>query len=280
MTRPLQSVFSSESVTLCNTPGRSHNLGEAMKLSSKIYRPIFAALFLTWQVSAYALPAKSEVPPFGQDVTANGYARLPTQSVVNYTETYLDNPLDNTIRASYWSGNRELIAFKKLIFNSDSNVPEYYESIDYRRSKGYRVSVDSNVAKVETIKLGKDGTEIVTRNKSVDVTDKTVIDAGFHRFVVSNWDRLMSGRSVKVKFLQVDKARLVPLKIKKTQCNTPDTACYKISLDNFLLQGVVPAIQLKYDISTKRLISYAGIGPITQLSGKGLPVEVLYEYIN
>lgn len=252
-----------------------------MKLSLKKYRQLLiTALLLAWQASAAALPAKNEIPPFGQNVTANGYARLPGQSVVNYTETYLDNPLDQTIRASYWSGNRDLIAFKKLIFNSGSNVPEYYESIDYRRSKGYRVSVKSNVAKVETIKLGKDGSEVVTKYKNVDVTEKTVIDAGFHRFVVANWDKLMSGKSVKIKFLQVDKARLVPLKIKKTKCDTAGTACYKISLDNFLLQGIVPTIKLKYDITTKRLVSYAGLGPITQLSGKGLPVEVLYEYLN
>ena len=69
---------------------------------------------LLYQTSVQAFPDRSSLQSFGTGVTANGYARLPEQSLVNYTETYLDDPLSNKIRATYWSSNREVISYKEL----------------------------------------------------------------------------------------------------------------------------------------------------------------------
>jgi len=227
---------------------------------------------------AGAFPQKSQIQPYGQNAVANGYARRGGKSVVDYTETYLDDPMSSTIRASYWDGNREAIAFKQLDFGDNPNVPDFFEVIDYRRATAYRITVNSNLANVKVLKIAEDGSETVTLNKNVEIDSNTVIDAAFHRFVISNWDRLMKGKTVKVQFLQIDKARLVPLKIKKSKCDTPDTACFKITFDNILLQNIVPNIRIKYD-SDKRLIRYNGIGPVTRMNGKGLPVDIMYDYL-
>lgn len=229
--------------------------------------------------AAGAFPLKSELPAYGDNVIANGYARKNGDSVVFYTETYLDDPMSNTIRASYWSGNREPISYKQLDFSDDPNVPGFFEVIDYRRKKGYRITVENDIANVKVLRVAEDGSETIQLNKDVQIDGNTVIDAAFHRFVVSNWDKLMSGKSVRVQFLQIDKARLVPLKIKKTNCDTPATSCFRITFDNFLLQGLVPNIDMKYETNSKRLLRYTGIGPITQMNGKGLPVDILYEYM-
>ena len=233
---------------------------------------------LLWQ-PATALPLLSEISPYSMNVVANGYASKKDESALFYTEAYLDDPTNSTVRASYWSVNREPIAYKQLDFGDNPNVPEQFEVIDYRRKTAYRVTVNNNVANVKILTVSENGSETIKLDKDVKIDANTVIDAAFHRLIISSWDELTNGKAIKIKFLRIDKARLVPLKIKQTYCDTPDTACFKISFDNFLLQGVVPTIFMQYEASSKRLIHYNGIGPITQMNGKGLPVDIKYEYL-
>jgi len=252
-------------------------------LSASILRthllPIAVALLLCSGLS-FAFPLKNELPAFNQDIVAKGYARVAGDSAVRYIETYLDEPTDErTIRASYWTPDQRLIAYKKLDFSKNPMVPDLFEVIDYRRSIGYRVTVKSNIANVVALKLLQNGSAKKLSNNNVEIGDSTIIDASFHRFIIANWDELLSGKTFKVKFLQIDKSRLVPLKIKKRKCDTPGTACFKISLDNFLLQGIVPNIFMKYEINTQRLLRFTGLGPITKMNGKGLPVDIMYEYL-
>ena len=228
-------------------------------------------------LKAQAFPRIDDLPAYGQNVMAHGYARSPGESALSYIESYLDDPMNDTIRASYWS-DQEIIGYKKVEFNNNANVPYYFETVDYRRSMGYQVSVRSNTATVRRIFLMSDGSETVNRTRTVEVDENTVIDAGFHRFVLANWDRLLNNKTVRLQFLQVDKARLLPLKITNSRCSIEGAACFKISLDNFILQGLAPKVELIYEKDTKRLLSYSGIGPITMRNGKGMPVEIFYEY--
>lgn len=259
------------------TPQAGIRLGYAMKLLlCRIVLPL--VLLISTHANANLLTQKKDIPSYGTDVVAYGYARLAQQSVVHYTEQYLDDPLHDTLRASYWSSDRQLIAYKKLIFSDESSLPNYYELVDYRRGRGYRVKLESDIATVQSIKLSKNGTQYIYKNSNIKIKENTIIDAGFHRFIIANWQQLLNGETLKMKFLQTDKPRLVPLKIKKARCDTPDTACFKIKLDNFFLQSVVPTLHLKYDLKSKNLLRYTGIGPITKLTGKELAVDILYEY--
>lgn len=234
----------------------------------------------------FCLPGQAEssswanVKPFGEDVVATGYAKQPKQSSVTYVETYLDDPLEDRIRATYWSNDQKNIAFKSLDFPAGSNIPSKYELMDLRRSKGYRVSVNSNIADVQTIRIRPDGTRYISKERQIEINENTVIDAGFHRFILANWDRLISGKPMKIKYLQVEKARLIPLKIKKRSCDSSGMACYKIIFDNMLLRTMLPSIFLEYDVNTKRLMRYTGLGPLPDLTGKGMPVDIHYEYNN
>lgn len=250
------------------------------KLASHLSSVVLVAVScLIFQAPANAFPLLNELRPFGEGAIANGYARKNNESSVFYTETYLDDPMSDMIRAVYWDGNRQPISYKQLDFGNDAKVPDFFEVIDYRRKRGYRITVKDNVANVKVLNVASDGSESVRTNKNVPIDSKTVIDAAFHRFVVANWDKLTQGKTIKINFLQIDKARLVPLKIKLDQCDTPASTCFKISFDNFLLQGVVPNIFMKYETSSKRLIRYTGIGPITRMNGKGLPIDIRYEYL-
>ena len=218
------------------------------------------------------------VKPFGEGVIATGHAKQTKTPNVSYVETYLDDPLANKIRATYWSTDKKNIAFKSLVFPAGSNIPSKYEIIDLRRARGYRVAVNSNIAEVQKLRIRSDGTQVITKQQKVEINDNTVIDAGFHRFIISNWEHLNSGAPMKIKYLQVEKARLVPLRIKKKSCKVPGTTCFKITFDNMLLKSMLPSIFLEYEIASKRLMRYTGLGPLPALDGKGMPVDIVYKY--
>jgi len=161
-------------------------------------------------------------------------------------------------------------------FVDNFNVPENFEFIDYRRWRGYRITVTGNTANVKVLKVTPDGTETIRLEKNIKVDSNTVIDAALHRFVVANWKRLTSGKTVRMNFLQMDMARLVPLKMRSIKCDTPNAECFEISLDNLLFQRLVPKTRLTYDSTTKDLLRYRGIGPVTRQSGKALVVDLQY----
>lgn len=247
---------------------QSRSLGATLLTTALLISPMPASAF----------PLISELGTYEERALANGYARTGGNSSIFYTETYLDDPMESTIRAVYWDSNRQPIAYKRLDFGVGSNIPENFEVIDYRREMGYRITVKNNIANVKQLKITEDGSETVLKNNNVEIDSSTVIDAGFHRFILADWDNLTRGKTIRIKFLQIDKARLVPLKIKAANCDTPDTTCFKITFDNFLLQGVVPNIFIKYETDSKQLVRYTGIGPITKMNGKSLAVDILYEY--
>ena len=238
---------------------------------------ICGAIFLLCQSKSIAFPLQSEIQPNDQNGGIYGYARGKNQSAVAYTEVFHDDPLNNTLRVSYWSGNRKAISYKTLTFGDNPKIPNLFEFIDFRDSKAIRITVNGNIANVKSIRLAADGSETVRSEKNVEISANTVIDASFHRFILSEWDRMIAGESMNVKFMRLDKASLVPLVIKRYECDTANIVCFKVSIDNLILQTMLPSFFMQYDLN-KNLIRYNGIGPITKANGKPQTVDISYEY--
>lgn len=239
-----------------------------------------SVMLLLGQSNASALPLQSEIQPNNQNGRTYGYAQGKKNSADNYTEVFHDDPLNKSLRVSYWSPNRKAIAYKQMVFGETSNVPRLFEFIDYRRGRGVRVTVSNSIANVKSIRRSADGTETIRSDKSVKIDENTVIDASFHRFIVSDWDRLVDGKTIKVKFMRLDKASFVPLKIKRQTCESgsPDNICLKVSIDNIVLETMLPGFYMDYD-NNKNLIRYAGFGPITTAKGKTHTAEINYKYV-
>jgi len=105
-----------------------------LKPGDKIFLTLILSALLFFQKATFAFPDKSELQPYGKGVVVDGFARLSEDSAVEYIETYIDDPLEDTIRATYWSPDQELLSYKKLDFTANWNIPDYYEAIDYRRT--------------------------------------------------------------------------------------------------------------------------------------------------
>lgn len=255
-------------------------------LPNKFTHALVCTIALCASPVVSAIPAKSDIPPFGENILTTGYARAQSQAPsqtrqlapLQYIETYLQDPTGNKITAIYWSIDQQPIGYKDLTFTGDSTIPDNYEMFDYRRSRGYRVEVSGNMAKIQALMMDNKNNVQVYREKRLSITNNTVIDASFNRVLQNNWDRLLSGKSLRVDFLQADKNRLVPLKIKKTRCKSKQRLCLKISLDNFLLQALVPKLTMEYSLTDRHILYFSGLGPVLTEKGKGFPVSINYKY--
>ena len=56
------------------------------------------------------------------------------------------------------------------------------------------------------------------------------------------------------------------------------SVCFRIALNNILLKNLVPDIKLAYHPELRRLVRYSGLGPLNKLNGKGMEVNISYDY--
>ena len=229
-------------------------------------------------VAAVAVPAVGQL----QDLKANSavvaYARRNGQSAVTFTEYFHNDPDGDDLTVSYWSPDGSPIAVKNLIYTEGSDIPDY-ELIDYRRNRGQRVTRSGNELNVAVFRTGANGARTSIKSFSVAVKGETIVDAGFHRHILRHWDSLVEGKSTRVNFLRIEKGSYIPLVVKRRTCDIEDgSVCFRIALNNFLLKNMLPDIKLAYHPQLKRLVRYNGLGPLSKLNGKGMPVTIEYDY--
>ena len=268
-----ESVLNYQRQYLVNMEASIRNYGMLMKCTFKLLIvSVYCLSIGVGSVSARNLPAGVE------DAVAMALGTPHDDGKAGYIEYYLDEPVADVVRASYRSASGNEIASKQLSFTSRSKFPAF-ELLDYRSSSGYRVVPGDEKLRVLSLRLLENNIQAVVESRDVKVVEPLVIDVGFHRFLLSHWDDVAAGKKVRFNFLQVDRARLVPLVITRATCAKLKHYCIRVSAGNFLLRMVLPSVELTYDASTKRLLHYSGIGPLPTKSGHVFPVSLSYQYL-
>ncbi len=227
---------------------------------------------------AVTVPPGSELQSLKQNSTVISSATETGQSKLTFTEHFHNDPDSDAITVSYWSADGVPLAVKQLDFTDGGDIPDF-ELYDYRRKRVQRVMRDGNTLNIAVYRTDDKGARTQIKSFSVAVKEPAIVDAGFHRHVLKHWDALVAGKSQRVNFLRVEKGSYIPLVIKRRKCDVQDGAvCFRIALDNFLLKNLVPDIKLAYHPELKRLVRYAGLGPLNKTNGKGMPVTISYEY--
>ncbi|MEM7258433.1 MAG: hypothetical protein AAF404_13730 [Pseudomonadota bacterium] len=195
-----------------------------------------------------------------------------------YVEYYLDNPDSNDVRARYFSKEGLPVAQKRLRYAENSDLP-LFEVHDFRNSTGYRVLPMGDRLRIQSLRLLENNLQAVVDVREVPVVAPTVIDAGFHRFLLQHWDEVASGEKVRFNFLQIDQARLMPMILRRISCPRGDRLCIKVELNNYFQRLFVPPVLLTYDAASRKLLNYSGYGPLMSENGMAYPVTLNYEYL-
>ncbi len=261
-----------------------------MNRAGKIFRLMksaLAALLLSMAIVSVAVHAQSahtqQLADYQSQAHLTGSATHPESGALLYTETWDDAPGGDAATIRYWAPDGSAIAFKTLDFTDSEFAPTVFQA-DFRNQRGFEVARKRDEITVRNLRLSAEAPlESPVRGRATPIAfgEKLVVDAGFDRYVLANWDRLASGRSVRFDFLQTDKARLVPLKIKPKKCAARfdvEVRCFSLNIDNLLLSRFVKPITLAYDVTRKRLLRYNGLGQLAGADGKGLVVQIDYRY--
>jgi len=235
--------------------------------------------------SAVAQPAASFESAVAS-AAAIGEARDPSNGELLYIETYADDPLAPRATVRYWAADGSPLAVKILDFTTDEQAPNL-RLIDYRNQRGYTLARGSANLEIRRQRYRNDFSK-ASNDKllgRVTTSENLVADAGFNRFILANWQRLSnSGGSARFEFLQLDKARTVGLKLKRKACaqeqgaTAAERLCLTLNIDNLLLRRLVKPIRLVYDMNTRRLLRFTGLGQLAGADGKALVVDLQYRY--
>lgn len=88
-----------------------------------------------------------------------------------------------------------------------------------------------------------------------------VVDAGFNRFVKSNWETLQNGERLVVDFLSIPHRRAIELQIARASCalSRPlETVCFRVRVNNAFLRLVTGELNLEYN-DKKQLVRFSGV---------------------
>ena len=195
-----------------------------------------------------------------------------------YTENFslFKNEVGELIASvNYVSPENEVLGIKKVKFKYSRLAPEF-ETIQYSRDLIEGVTYDGD----ELVLYRQFISTQVREEKRVPIQPNIVADAGFHYFILQEWDSLISGGSIPIQFALPNQLKLYPLLVKykgERQWNSRAVQSFEIVFGNVLFRWLVPPIRLRYDSETKALLSFEGISNLLFEKGQRVVrLEMVY----
>jgi len=133
--------------------------------------------------------------------------------------------------------------------------------------------------RTESVQPDADGVAIESRKQGrLDWPEQTaIIDAGFHYFILDNFDALEGGQSLDIQFLTPSRLRWVALSIEP---ETPqgDQLVLQLRPQSRLLRWVIDPIELTYSRSQQRLLQYRGLTNLPNGDDGNFKARIVYQY--
>jgi hypothetical protein len=116
-----------------------------------------------------------------------------------------------------------------------------------------------------------------TRSHAVGETH--AIDGGFHGFVLQNWDRLVAGEVLPIRFAVPSRLDFVDFRVKREpdrEVPGQGTRAFSMEIESFWIRLFIEPVRVYYLNETRRMQMYEGISNVPDTDGKSQ--EVLLRY--
>ncbi len=211
----------------------------------------------TWMLLIAALLGVTQVAAETVVKTKRGYAEDSDSGALIYIEEHEQTVEDGVTTRQiirYRDPDGEVFAEKNLDFRQDLRRPLF--TLEDRR-RNYR----------EGLRFTDDGLEVFCfeegEERAKPVKKKVfVADAGFDRIIETDWDTLISGKTLKFDFLVPSEEGTIKFRLKKTDelsLKGVDAVEFTMAPANGLIRWLVDPIKVVYDIEEKALLQYSGI---------------------
>ena len=193
-------------------------------------------------------------------------------------------PLYREVHEERWEGGRivedrvtyrrpggEVFAAKRVDFRSDAVAPDF-ALVDF--ASGHREALERLGDAIVVRYRAPNGAP--ERSATLASGAALIADAGFDRFIERSWDRLVAGEAVVRPFLIPSRLGPVDMRIRRLRGAGDREVEFELAIDSVLLRLVVPAIRVRYDASTRRLLRYEGMSNLRAGDGKNLDVTIAF----
>jgi hypothetical protein len=159
-------------------------------------------------------------------------------------------------------------------FTAHPYVPTYTFE-DQRFGREDRAKVDGRSVRT----FGRASEDAPVRESRLKLTDTMVTGQGLHFFLRDHLAELVQGSAVKtVQFIVPLEGTYYTFRIRRLDFKS-GTVTFAIEADNWLLRLLAPKLQVQYDLTTRRLISYRGPSNLLSDSRTVQNVTITYRYL-
>lgn len=196
-----------------------------------------------------------------------------------YTEEYKEFSQDGRpykATVTYFSPRGETIAEKSITFNQSLATPNFI-MVDHR--SGYTEKVEQAGQKFK-VSLQTDKNAPRT-NTTLSPALPAVVDAGFHYFILTHWETLLTGKQLTFNFVVPSSQDYFKFEIQKKDDSEnllPHQVQFKTEVSSFLLKVLVDPIVTTYDRRSRRLLEYQGLSNVNDANGKSHDVRIQMMY--
>ena len=203
-------------------------------------------------------------------IGATGEAFDLNNQTLRYREYHYYSDDNLSHKVLYRDADDTLMVEKNIDYSSGFTTPEYTLLIGPEKKRA-SVQWQNNELKLQDV----EGATVM-----IQASRPLVIDAGFDHYVRENWLQLTAGKTLKFNFPLVNRSTLAKLRIKKSSCSyKSDTdVCFTLEVSNWLLRILLDPIELGYSPESKALLRYRGLSNIEDEQGRGMVVDIHYNY--
>ncbi len=205
----------------------------------------------------------------GEAYDLNGETLLYTE---HHQFEYADGK-PTTSQVEYRTPQGEVFGRKTLDFSRSLTVPSYETRLhDGQYIEGLRYSDDAVV-----IYRSDDAGQSMDE-KTLKLDDRSAADAGFNNLVLMHYDELLSGETVKFRFIAPNRQISVRFKaefVGQREIEGLAVVDFKVAVASLLGLFVDP-LRLSYDAQTRHLIEYRGLSNVRNAQGELYEVRIRY----
>lgn len=180
----------------------------------------------------------------------------------------------------YRDENGQVIATKVLDFSLNALVPNLVFK-DHRSQSDITLSRAGSDLIVEYFDGVKNRTH-KTRFKPNGSGNPLVADAGFDRFVLKNWNKILAGEKLVFDMLALTRGETIPFQMSMIN-KTSDQVAIEVKPDSWLVRLLVKPIHLSYELNSQKLMRFEGLTNIQaeengRLKDENAMAKIVYEY--
>jgi len=212
--------------------------------------------------------------PSGMETdTYVGYAYEKGNREPVYTEVFTDrfeNGKHIATQTNYFDPARQRIAQRMLNFSKSRFAPDYTTE-DLR--SGYTEGAEVKGDKVRVFRR-KDKSAAL-EEKLLSIPQPYVIDGGFSQFIKANWSKLEQGKELAFNFTVAAHLDYYLLRAVRVDEKNGEMTI-RIEPDQRVIRWLAPAIYVRYDVNTRRIVSYEGKSNIADEHGTNQNIKLIY----